>query len=76
MPKVAAAQGLWLQLAVAALDGGGVSRVPVLIGRSYWEELLPSLYGDVGAAPFLAACGDLVSVECSDLANGDDIDAK
>ena len=160
MPKVEAAQGLWLQLAVTALAGGGVSRVlvalgaavvpvpspatallvpewrrglsvtvaaavraaqadadaealmlhtvdtpgvgpavverllttdinglaravfrgvpghPVLIGRAYWEELLRSLSGDVGAAPFLANCGDLVSVECSDLADGDDIDAK
>ncbi|MUL45228.1 NTP transferase domain-containing protein [Mycobacterium sp. CBMA293] len=52
----------------------GVPGHPVLIGRAHWEELLRSLSGDVGAGPFLATRGDLVSVECSDLGSGGDID--
>lgn len=34
MPKVAAAQGLWLRLAVTALADGGISRILVALGAA------------------------------------------
>jgi CTP:molybdopterin cytidylyltransferase MocA len=49
---------------------------PVLIARRYWDELLQNLSGDTGAGPFLASQPDLVRVECSDLAGGEDIDEE
>lgn len=49
---------------------------PVVIARRHWPELVTGLSGDVGAGPFLRARGDVVTVECGDLAGGADIDER
>jgi CTP:molybdopterin cytidylyltransferase MocA len=53
---------------------GGRPGHPVVIARRHWADLLASLNGDVGAGAFLRDRADVVSVECSDLATGRDID--
>jgi CTP:molybdopterin cytidylyltransferase MocA len=54
---------------------GGRPGHPVVIPAQYWPELLGSLHGDQGARQFLAAhAGEMVVVECGDLATGADID--
>jgi nicotine blue oxidoreductase len=47
---------------------------PVVIARRYWQELLDGLDGDQGARGFLAGRGDVIEVDCADLASGADID--
>jgi CTP:molybdopterin cytidylyltransferase MocA len=49
---------------------------PVVIARRYWPELLDGLRGDEGARPFLSGRTDVVAVDCSDLASGQDIDTR
>lgn len=46
---------------------------PVLIGRTHWEALASDLGGDRGAGPYLRRHGAR-SVECGDLATGQDRD--
>ena len=56
---------------------GGRPGHPVVIDASHWPALVESLHGDQGARPFLSAhAGDVVVVECGDLATGADIDAS
>ena len=52
----------------------GVPGHPVLIGRDHWPALINSLHGDVGAANYLRR-NDTRTIECGDLATGQDIDA-
>src|SRR5699024_2042754 len=59
-------------LARATYDGNPGH--PVVIGRDHWEALLGTLGGDAGAREYLAA-RDVTSVECSDLADGYDVDS-
>jgi CTP:molybdopterin cytidylyltransferase MocA len=47
---------------------------PVVVARRHWTELLQRMHGDEGARPFLRARGDVVTVDCGDLATGRDID--
>jgi CTP:molybdopterin cytidylyltransferase MocA len=49
---------------------------PVVIARRHWPDLLDSLRGDEGARPFLRSRGDVVEVDCADLASGADIDVS
>jgi len=49
---------------------------PVVIARPHWPDLLESLSGDEGARAFLAGRTDVVTVDCADLASGQDIDAR
>jgi CTP:molybdopterin cytidylyltransferase MocA len=54
---------------------GGRPGHPVVIAAGYWPELVASLHGDQGARKFLADhTGEVVIVECGDLAGGADID--
>jgi nicotine blue oxidoreductase len=48
---------------------------PVVIARRHWTQLLDGLRGDKGAGPFLRDRTDVLTVDCADLASGDDIDA-
>lgn len=68
---------------VAALAGPGVvARAtyrgrpghPVLLGRDHWPAVVATASGDHGARDWLAGRADLVTVECGDLAGGDDRD--
>ena len=52
---------------------GGVPGHPVLIGRSHWARLEDTLSGDHGAKRYLREQG-AESVECGDLATGQDVD--
>ena len=47
---------------------------PVKFGRVHWEALIASTSGDVGARDYLRGRDDLVLVELSDLADGQDLD--
>jgi len=47
---------------------------PALIGRDHWAGVLATATGDRGARGYLEA-HDAVSVECGDLATGDDVDS-
>lgn len=49
---------------------------PVVIARRHWVELVGTLRGDEGARSFLASHGDVVWVDCADLATGADIDVN
>jgi CTP:molybdopterin cytidylyltransferase MocA len=49
---------------------------PVVIGRRHWNELLGTLHGDEGARAFLRSRGDVVLLDCADLATGADIDVN
>jgi nicotine blue oxidoreductase len=49
---------------------------PVVIARRHWPELVDTLRGDEGARLFLASRGDVVWVDCADLATGADIDVS
>lgn len=46
---------------------------PVLIGKSHWPGLLEGLHGDEGARRYLVAHG-ATTVDCTDLADGHDVD--
>ncbi|MFN8032412.1 MAG: nucleotidyltransferase family protein [Mycobacterium sp.] len=69
-------------LAAARSAPSGIARAvydgrpghPVVIARRHWPALLETLHGDEGARRFLAARSDVVTVECTDLATGRDID--
>jgi CTP:molybdopterin cytidylyltransferase MocA len=69
-------------LEVARSSASGLARArygdrpghPVVIARRYWPELLDGLRGDEGARPFLTGRTDVIAVDCSDLASGQDID--
>lgn len=47
---------------------------PVVIARRHWPGVLARLSGDQGAAGYLRARRDVEKVECSDLADGSDVD--
>jgi len=53
---------------------GGRPGHPVLIGRAHWRDVADSVSGDAGARAWLDRRGDVVKVECSDLAGGADVD--
>jgi CTP:molybdopterin cytidylyltransferase MocA len=46
----------------------------VVIAQRHWAALASTLQGDQGARAFLKDRGDVVAVECGDLATGVDID--
>jgi molybdenum cofactor cytidylyltransferase len=52
---------------------GGRPGHPVVLGRDHWGPLLDVLTGDEGARPYLRAHG-VITVDCSDLGGGDDVD--
>ena len=47
---------------------------PVKFGREHWDALIASATGDAGAREYLRSRDDLVLVEISDLADGQDLD--
>jgi CTP:molybdopterin cytidylyltransferase MocA len=49
---------------------------PVVIAREHWPDLLTELRGDEGARPFLRGRAGVVTVDCADLASGQDIDTR
>ena len=53
---------------------GGLGGHPVLLGREHWAGVLAASTGDHGARGFLRGRGDVLGVECGDLATGADID--
>jgi CTP:molybdopterin cytidylyltransferase MocA len=48
---------------------------PVVMARRHWPAVLDQLSGDQGAGAYLRARDDVEMVDCSDLADGQDIDA-
>jgi len=48
---------------------------PVVIARRHWPEVLARISGDQGAGTYLRSRRDVEIVDCSDLADGRDIDA-
>lgn len=58
---------------LARVTYGGQPGHPVLIGRDHLESIMASLTGDSGAKGYLASHG-AHSVECGDLASGQDHD--
>jgi len=48
---------------------------PVVLGRAHWAGAAEAADGDQGARSYLTA-HDVVSVECGDLATGEDVDAE
>ena len=62
-------------LVAAGYDG--TRRNPVLIPRSYWEEVAAAAQADVGARAFLRAHDDVITiVECGDIGRADDLDTE
>ena len=60
---------------VAVATYGGAQRTPVLLARAHWPDVARLAVGDVGARAFLADRPELITqVECSDVADPDDID--
>jgi len=56
---------------------GGTRRNPVLIPKSYWDEVAAAAQADVGARRFLQAHDDLITiVECGDIGRPDDLDTQ
>ncbi|ALI25680.1 CTP:molybdopterin cytidylyltransferase [Mycolicibacterium fortuitum] len=49
---------------------------PVVVARRHLVELTDALDGDQGARAFLGGRGDVIAVECGDLATGIDIDER
>ena len=47
---------------------------PVLLGRAHWTAVAGAVTGDSGARAWLAGRDDVVLVDCSDLAGGQDVD--
>ena len=47
---------------------------PVVIARRHWSEMLALISGDRGAGAYLSTRGDVETVDCADLAGGQDID--
>jgi CTP:molybdopterin cytidylyltransferase MocA len=60
--------------ALARASYDGEQGHPVLIGRDHWAGVRDVARGDRGARDLLAA-GDVLLVECRDLAGGQDVDA-
>jgi CTP:molybdopterin cytidylyltransferase MocA len=48
---------------------------PVLLGAAHLDAVRHDLHGDVGAGPYLARHG-AVAIECADLWDGRDVDAR
>ena len=71
-------------LAAALASQSGIARArygerpghPVVVARRHWPELVGTLRGDEGARSFLGSHGDVVWVDCADLATGADIDVN
>jgi nicotine blue oxidoreductase len=57
---------------VRALYGGQPGH-PVLLGRDHWDGVIATARGDEGARPYLKR-HEVVEIECSDLAEGADVD--
>ena len=55
---------------------GGRPGHPVAVAQRHWDEVSSTLSGDEGLRMFLRSRGDLLTVECGDLASGDDIDER
>jgi CTP:molybdopterin cytidylyltransferase MocA len=68
---LAAAEGT---ASLARATYGGRPGHPVLLGRDHWAGILATATGDRGARDYLDA-HEHVSVECSDLATGEDVDS-
>lgn len=49
---------------------------PVLLGRKHWPAIVEALSGDAGARAWLDGRHDVVTVECSDLAHGRDVNHR
>jgi CTP:molybdopterin cytidylyltransferase MocA len=62
------------QSGLARAHYGGRPGHPVVVARRHWPELFDTLSGDEGARAFLGGRGDVVVVDCADLASGRDID--
>jgi molybdenum cofactor cytidylyltransferase len=70
-------------LGSAVASGSGLARAyfgdrpghPVVIARRHWPAVLAGLSGDQGAGTYLRGRHDVEIVDCSDLADGRDIDA-
>jgi CTP:molybdopterin cytidylyltransferase MocA len=60
-------------LARAAFDGRPGH--PVLIGRDHWSAVADGITPDRGAQRFLTS-RDVISIDCSDLATGVDVDSR
>lgn len=60
--------------AVARAGYRGAPGHPVLIGRAWWPDVTMAARGDRGARDWLRDQPDLRLVECSDLADGRDVD--
>ena len=52
---------------------GGRPGHPVLLGREHWDGVIASARGDQGARAYLKEHA-VVEIECSDLAEGADVD--
>ncbi|OMC06798.1 nucleotidyltransferase family protein [Mycolicibacterium fortuitum] len=71
-------------LGAARRSGSGLARAvyhgrpghPVVVARRHLGELTGALDGDQGARAFLGGRGDVIAVECGDLATGVDIDER
>ncbi|OJZ73834.1 molybdopterin-guanine dinucleotide biosynthesis protein MobA [Mycobacterium paraffinicum] len=59
---------------LARASFGGRPGHPVVIARRHWPEVLSSISGDRGAGAFLRTRHDVETVDCADLAGGQDID--
>lgn len=59
--------------AIVRADFGEGPAHPVLIGRDHWDGVRSSAHGDRGARDYLRA-RPVLSVDCSDLAMGRDVD--
>lgn len=55
---------------------GGRPGHPVAVAAEHWPALVATLHGDEGARRFLAGRGDVVGVECGDVATGVDVDER
>jgi nicotine blue oxidoreductase len=71
---VARLKGLAGSTVLARAGYHGVPGHPVLIGREHWAGVIDSATGDAGARDYLAG-RDVVLVESSDIASGEDIDS-
>jgi len=60
--------------ALARAAYAGRAGHPVLLGRSHWSAAAAAATGDRGAGPYLKRAGAEL-VECSDVADGDDVDS-
>ena len=60
------------EIAMGTFDGK--SGHPVKFARKYWQEIISSANGDVGARNFLKGRSDISYVEISAIADGNDVD--